>query len=137
MPLLRVNRRPSRVQLMLFAAVWMGLAVLLRGRALAHQRETLAAVLRIAAVVPVLALAFGWEGLRRLYVGACHAAYPLGWVVSHLALAGVYYLVFTPAGWLLRRFGHDPLQRQFDPRAASYWQRRPPAPRAAAYFRQS
>lgn len=135
MPLLRVNRHPSRIQLMLFALLWMAVAILLRGRALAHGHGLLARACGVAALCSPGAFVFGWEGLRRFYVGACYAAYPLGWIVSHVLLAGIYYLLFTPVGGLLRLFNHDPLQRRFDRGAATYWQPRPPAPPAETYFR--
>lgn len=137
MPLLRLNRRPARLQLVLFALAWIALAIFGRGRALAHGRIGLALWLRVAAVVPVACLAFGWEGLRRLYVAACLVAYPLGWVISHVVLAAIYYLVFAPVGWAMRLCGRDPLQRRFDASASSYWQPRPPAPKAESYFRPS
>ena len=37
------------------------------------------------------------------------AARILGYVNSHLLLAAVFYLMFTPIGLLLRLLGHDPL----------------------------
>lgn len=37
----------------------------------------------------------------------------LGFVNSHLLLALVLYLLFTPIGLLLRLFGHDPLDLDF------------------------
>jgi hypothetical protein len=47
--------------------------------------------------------------------------YPIGWTISHLLLASVYYLVLTPIGLLGRLLGRDPMQRRFDPGAATYW----------------
>jgi hypothetical protein len=64
------------------------------------------------------------------------AVFPIGWVVSHVVFAAVYYLVFTPIGWLLRASGHDPMERQWDRAAMTYWKRRGEAPEAERYFRQ-
>ena len=51
----------------------------------------------------------------------------LGFVNSHLLLALVFYLIFTPIGLVMRLFRRDPLERRFrsasDPRK-SYWIRR-------------
>jgi saxitoxin biosynthesis operon SxtJ-like protein len=39
----------------------------------------------------------------------------------------MFYVIFTPAGLLLRLFGKDLLRLKYDPSAASYWIRRDPA----------
>ena len=69
--------------------------------------------------------------------GSMVAAYPIGWVVSHLILAAIFYGVFTIAGAAMRIFGYDPLQRKRRPSDATYWssvrQNRDPQ----SYFRQS
>ena len=64
------------------------------------------------------------------------AAKPIGWTVSMTLLALVYLLVFTPIGLILRAFGHDPMQRGFDPERPSYWSEHPPPPEPRRYFRQ-
>jgi hypothetical protein len=73
---------------------------------------------------------------RRLYVGWMYAAAPVGWTISHVVLALVYYLVLTPVGLLVRLFGRDPMQRSLDTKAASYWIERKAQPEPARYFRQ-
>jgi hypothetical protein len=53
----------------------------------------------------------------------------LGKVVNPVVLGVLYYLVITPAGWILRLAGKDPLKLRPDPQAASYWiLRQPPGP---------
>jgi hypothetical protein len=50
-------------------------------------------------------------------------------VVSPVAMAVVFYLVFTPVGILLRALGKDPLRLRSDANADSYWiPRNPPGP---------
>jgi hypothetical protein len=39
----------------------------------------------------------------------------------------MFYVIFTPAGLLLRLFGKDLLRLKYDPSAPSYWIRRDPA----------
>ena len=56
-----------------------------------------------------------WPSLARpVYVGWMIAVFPIGWTVSHLVLAAIYYFVFTPIGWLLRWSGRDAMQRRLD-----------------------
>ena len=73
---------------------------------------------------------------KPIHVGWMYLIYPVGFVMSHLVLAIVYYLVLTPVGLLVRAFGNDPMKRTLDAQAPSYWEARPPAPEAKRYFRQ-
>ena len=61
---------------------------------------------------------------------------PIGWTVSHLLLAVIYYGVITPIGLLMRLFGRDPLQRRFDRSASTYWIQRKQSTDTDRYFRQ-
>lgn len=62
---------------------------------------------------------------------------PVGWSVSFLLLAGVYYAILTPTGLLMRALGRDPMERTIDRSATSYWVRRQPVTDPRRYFRQS
>lgn len=50
----------------------------------------------------------------------------LGAIVTPVVMALVFFLAVTPTALLLRLFGKDPLNRRFDPAAASYWIARDP-----------
>jgi hypothetical protein len=53
----------------------------------------------------------------------------LGRITTPIVTGLLFYLVFTPAGFLARLLGKDPLRLRFDAKASSYWQeRRPPGP---------
>ena len=73
---------------------------------------------------------------RSVYLGWLYAAYPIGFVVSHVILGAIYYLVFTPIGLLLRAAGKDPMQRAFDRNAKTYWVEHDPHADARRYLRQ-
>lgn len=61
---------------------------------------------------------------------------PIGWVISHILMAVVYYCVVTPIGlWRRKRHG-DPLKRQLDSTATTYWEERNSQPTKESYFRQ-
>ena len=76
--------------------------------------------------------------LRRMMIrGWMRITFPLGWVLSHLVLALIYYLVFTPMALVLRALGRDPLQRRWEPAAESYWSERRRSAGASRYFKQS
>ena len=42
-------------------------------------------------------------------------------IVSPVAMAAVFFLAFTPTGWLMRAAGKDPLRLRRDPAPDSYW----------------
>jgi len=137
MSLIRINRNPSRRQLLVFAAAWLvffgiGAATLF------HRGRTNPAIFlgTLAAAVPLAGLAVPGI-LRFAYLGLSYATYPIGFVVSHAVLALLYYVVLTPIGWVMKLGGYDPLRRRLEPSARSYWQERDTKKTAASYFRQS
>jgi protein-S-isoprenylcysteine O-methyltransferase Ste14 len=73
---------------------------------------------------------------RPIYVGWMYAAFPIGWTVSHVLMGLIYYVVITPIGLIIRATGRDPLLRQFDRSARTYWTPHPPSNDVARYFRQ-
>jgi hypothetical protein len=89
-----------------------------------------------------LALAVGPLGLvkpraiRWLFVGWMVLAFPIGWTISRLLLACLYYGVFTPVALLFRAIGRDVLCRRRRSGAATYWAPKPQAANVHSYFRQ-
>ena len=59
--------------------------------------------------------------IRPIWIVTMYLTFPIGFVISHVLMAIVYYLILTPAGLLLRLFKGDPLQRKADPTATTYW----------------
>jgi len=45
----------------------------------------------------------------------------LGMIVTPVVMAVIFFVVFTPMGFLRRRLGGDPLRRAYDADAQSYW----------------
>ena len=73
--------------------------------------------------------------LKPVFLGWMILAFPIGWVVSHVLLACLFYGVFFPLGMILRGLGHDPLRLK-KPVGTSYWQARSPQTDARRYLRQ-
>ena len=138
MSIVQVNTNPTRRQLNQFGFIWLGFLTLFGAIAyFKFDNPSAAKVLWVlAVVVPVI----GWlvpAFMRLVFVGMSYLAWPIGFVVSHVVLALVYYLVFTPIGLLMRLFGYDPMRGRFDPEAATYWiARDEKASDAKRYFRQ-
>ena len=49
--------------------------------------------------------------MRLIYVGWMVLAFPIGWTVSQVMLALMFFGLFTPIGLVFRLIGRDPLQR--------------------------
>ena len=134
----QIDRNPSERELRQFAVFWFPLFWALAGWL----------VLRHGGSLPVAAALWGLGALA-LAIGAftprrmrpAHAAmarvfFPVGWIVSHVILAVIYYGAVTPIGLILRLLGRRPLEHAFDPRAASYWRARGPERPPEDYFKQ-
>jgi hypothetical protein len=63
-------------------------------------------------------------------------AFPIGWTVSRLVLAAVFYGLFTPIGLVFRLMGRDPLARRPPHDVVSYWTEKPDRADVRRYFRQ-
>ena len=110
--MLPINRNPSAPELRSFSRLWLPLFVVFVG-AMAWWRlespTTAIAVWILGGTLAVGALRSP-EVARQIFVGLQTLTYPIALVVSTLALAFLFYVVFTPIGWVMRLAGHDPLQ---------------------------
>jgi hypothetical protein len=136
--LFEIDRNPPARVLRLFGGIWLPLFLAIAGVVVLRRTGEIAVP---AALWGAAALSIGvalakpaW--IRWLYVGLMVVTWPIGWVLSHVVLALIYYGVITPAGLLMRALGKDPLRKHGSREAASYWRpRRPPAD-VERYFRQ-
>jgi hypothetical protein len=136
MAMIEINRNPSRRELLVFGA---GLAVVFGviGALRWHSGATETATAWWIGGLALTVMFFALTRIRRwLYLGWMYAMYPFAWAVSYLLLGAAYFLVATPIGLTLRLLGRDPLQREFDKSANSYWVARTPNRDDARYFRQ-
>ena len=58
------------------------------------------------------------------YKGWMRLSLILGFLMNHLILSLMYYLVFTPTGIVMRMLGKDLLRKQFDKNGKTYWLKR-------------
>lgn len=135
--MIEIRHNPSKGELRLFAGLI--LPVVISGVAyFAWSRLGLASavwpVWMIAAVLAILGLTRpSW--FRYPYLAWMYAFFPLGWLMSHVAAALVYWGIFTPYAVVMRVSGRDKLglRRQAD--ARTFWQPRPQRTKEN-YFRQ-
>jgi len=135
--MIRIEHNPTRRQLTVFGLLWLAFFGLFGG--MSWWKTGLLAEAgvfwAIGAALPALGLV--WPGvLRIVYLAASYATFPIGFVVSYVILAVVYYLVLTPIGLVSRLTGYDPMQRRFDRSAKTYWTPREPEETTERYFKQ-
>jgi hypothetical protein len=138
MALVEIRWNPSRSELRQFALLFFPIGALALS-AMARFRWHQPSVSMIAVVAAAAVFALGlarpaW--VRPLYVGMMVAAFPIGFVVSHLLLFSVYFAVVAPIGLAMRLAGRDPLGLRFDRSAKSYWVPRMKRNVIDRYFRQ-
>jgi hypothetical protein len=63
--------------------------------------------------------------------------FPLGWLVSRLLLASVFYGLITPMGFVFRLIGRDALALRSHSGQNTYWQPKPMPDDVRSYYRQS
>jgi hypothetical protein len=138
MALLPFNANPTRRELRQFASLWLPLSCVAVAAVLWKAGFSNATSGVVAATGAALGIV-GWlrpDLFRPIFVAWLAAAYPIGWVVSHVVLAILYFGVLTPIGLTLRLFGRDPMTRRWDRDATTYWTPHRGSTDDSAYFRQ-
>jgi len=138
MAMIEINWRPSQKDLRNFG--WISLAMLTVVALLLHWWKDLGAfwslcICAVGLLVYVLSR-ISTILVRPIYVALTVATWPIGWALSHLAMAILYYLVLTPIGLLFRVVGRDSLDRRFDRSAETYWKPPQPPDNIERYFKQ-
>lgn len=62
--------------------------------------------------------------LKPVYIFWMRLAFILSWVNTRLILFIIFYLLFTPIGFMMRLFVKDPLDRKIDKIRDSYWNKK-------------
>ncbi|WP_166819872.1 SxtJ family membrane protein [Thalassoroseus pseudoceratinae] len=62
------------------------------------------------------------DRIRMVYRGWMLLVTPIGWLVSHLVMAAIYFLVVTPIGLMRRVCGTDSLGRDCTSEAETFWE---------------
>jgi hypothetical protein len=132
-----LNLNPTKKELRVFGLCALAFSALV-GWIVFRRTGSVPAAAAVAGVgVVCAALAFTVpQALRPLWVVLMVVNYPIGWVVTHVVMALIFYLVVTPVGVIMRLTGRDPMERGFDRAAKTYWKPRRMEHDPARYFRQ-
>jgi len=90
----------------------------------------------LAVTVGVLGL-LNPQAVQPIYKGGIALTYPIGWVVSNVLMIGLFCLVVTPLGLLLKLLQRDVLCLRHNPGLQTYWTKKPNPTNMAGYYRQS
>lgn len=138
MAVIQINKNPSRRDLTIFGLLFLAFAGLVGWMFLWRAHAPVVARAVWIAGAAITAVFFAVPPLRKpIYLGWIYATYPIGFVLSHVLLALIYYGVFTPIGVVMRLLGNDPMARRFDRSAESYWIAHDPHKSVERYFHQS
>ncbi len=137
MAVIELNRTPTAAELRWFGVIILAFFGVL-GALISWQTESPGAGATLWGIgAGLAALYYGVPPLRRPLYGLWMAAvFPIGWLVSHILLGAIYFLVITPIALVARAFGRDKLARKLGPSSASYWIEESPGGDTARYFRQ-
>lgn len=92
--------------------------------------------LGIAAVTGVVLYLLVPVVFRWIFVLWMVLAYPIGWVISQIALALMFYGIITPVALIFRMTGRDRLRRFKPANATTYWIKKEMPADVRRYFRQ-
>ena len=133
-----VTAAPSAKKLRQFAALSLVFFVGLAALRLWHGRQDVetAALAGLGLMIGTLGLVRP-AAIRFVYTGWMIAAFPIGWTVSRVMLALLFYGVFTPVAIVFRMTGRDLLGLRRRGGVETYWTVKPGVTDPRGYFRQS
>jgi hypothetical protein len=127
---------PTPRMLRQFSGAWLvAFAGLACHRGLVRHYPGAALVLAAVALLGLAGLARpAW--MRWPFIAAMAITFPIGWVVSQLALLLMFLLVITPVALFLRLRGRDILQLKRPPDNVSLWKKHPERTEPGRYLKQ-
>ena len=137
MAVVEINWNPGTKQLRIFSVLQIAFFAIVA--VWLHHGTGYARTANFVLVISVLVgvVGFVWPPLMRVvYVVWMVLVFPIGWTVSHIVLAALFYLAFTPIAIIMKLCGYDSMQRKFDRQAATYWKRRQQNDDTSRYFKQ-
>lgn len=130
------STNPTPRVLRQFAVAWLAFFLLLSANEIWRRGNAPAGLaLSIISSVGVVGL-IRPASLRLLFIAATAIAFPIGWLVSHIVLAFIFFGVVTPMAFFQRARGRDVLQLKRKPEQSTFWVTRQPQSPPERYFKQ-
>jgi hypothetical protein len=103
---------------------------------LGDARQVVAGVFVCLALYSVFFSLVWPKAILPIFVLLTIVTYPIGFVLSHVIMGSLFYLLVSPIGIIFRLTGRDPMERRWDPAAESYWSDSGAARPKESYFKQ-
>lgn len=137
MAVIEINKDPSKRELAWFGLMFLVFFGLIGGLLWWRLQAQHVAFTVWGVAAAITAVYYAVPGIRRsIYLGWLYAAFPIGWVISHLVMGIIYFLVITPMAVIFSLIGRDALQRRIDKGAKSYWVEHRTGGDPQRYFKQ-
>ena len=138
MALIAFNWKPTLTQLRWFGCLWLPL-FLIAISTVVMLKAAFTGLVFVLAPVALVSMLLGVVAprlLKPIFVGLLLVTFPIGFVISHVVLAVLFFLLLTPVAVLMRFCGRDALRLRFERDARSYWIPRHGRASMWRYFRQ-
>ncbi|MCA9708375.1 MAG: hypothetical protein KDK70_21175 [Myxococcales bacterium] len=137
MAVIEINKNPSKRELAWFGLMFLAFFGLIGALAWWRWEAQTAAYGLWGGAAGLAVLYYAVPALQKpIYLGWLYAAYPIGWVISHVVMGIIYYLVITPIALVFRLIGRDALERRIDKSAKTYWVEHRTGGDPQRYFKQ-
>lgn len=137
MAVIELNKNPSKKELAWFGLMFLAFFGLIGGLVWWRFENETAAYTLWGVAAAIVAVYYAVPSLRRtLYLGWLYAAFPIGWVISHVVMGAIYYLVITPIALIFKVIRRDALEQRIDRNAKSYWVEHRTGGDPQRYFKQ-
>ena len=131
-----VTAPPPAKVLRQFAVLWLVVFVSIGAWRALYERDGFEVwLIALGLTVGVLGLARP-AAVRWIYTGWMMAAFPIGWTISQIVLAALFYGMFTPMAATFRMIRRDALRLRRRDELETYWKPKPGPSDVRDYFRQ-
>lgn len=134
--MISIQKNPPAKVLSQFGIIWLPAMLLVLVVFLTSRLESSLWTILLCILAAVSMTVGLWRPmlLKAPFIGLQYLTWPIGFIVSYLLLAVIYYVLITPLGMLMRLVGYDPLRRRMP--FGSLWHVRQPVIEQGSYFRQ-
>ncbi len=127
--------KPTPRVLRQFAGAWLAFFLIWSAIALWKRHNVpLSCAFAVVALFGIVGL-IKPNAIRLPFIVASLVAFPIGWLMSQILLAVMFYGVITPVGFFWRIRGRDTLQLRSQPKQPTFWMKRGSQPTPDRYLK--
>jgi len=121
--LIEIDKNPPPRELRKFGMIWFPLFCGILGSVLWHKTGIMPLGIALYCLAPPVFLLglFAPKAVKPVFLGLTYLTFPIGWTISHIMMALIYFGLMTPIGLIMRLTGKDPLRLKKDPNGTTHW----------------